>query len=139
SRWRGRYLRPALPRRGASQRRQPRSRSVRAGGDGRKGWSYVGAEPMLDLPNEAVEGRREARLVRMIRRPGGDGDRGPLSARVGQPDRPQVGVLDGPPITLDRGDRHRERRAVGFPWHDDRRETTLAAGVLLDRAGHDLW
>src|SRR5215813_4985287 len=75
----------------------------------------------------------------MIGRFGGDGDRGPLVPGLFQPDGAEVGVLDGPPVGFDRGDRHAEDDRVALPWDDDRGDTALRACVLLDRARNDLW
>jgi hypothetical protein len=64
----------------------------------------------------------------MIGRFGGDGDRGPLLASALSADRAEVGVLDGPPVGLDRGDRHAEGDLVALPG------TTIAETLPCVRA-----
>src|SRR5712692_7487292 len=105
--------------------------------DRREGSSWLDVKPALDLLDEAFEYGGELLLLGMGRRFGGDVHRRPLRARVDEVNRAEVGVLDGPAVALDRGDSHPQRRGVTLPWHDDGGDVALAAGVFLDRAGHD--
>ena len=62
----------------------------------------------------------------MIRLVGRDRPRGSESCPASiKPDRAEVGVLDGPPVALDGGDRHAQRGRVALPRHDDRRRRAL--------------
>jgi hypothetical protein len=93
---------------------------------------------VLDLPDETIENGGELVALGVVRRFGRDRHLGPLLAGVDQPDRPEVGVLDRPAVTLDGGDRHAKCGGVALPRHDDRRDVALAPRILLDHAGHDL-
>jgi DNA-binding FadR family transcriptional regulator len=60
---------------------------------------------------------------------------GHFISHVGQPDCPQVRMLQRPTLALGRGDRHAQCGTIAFPRHDDRGEAALPNGQLLNRAG----
>jgi GntR family transcriptional regulator, transcriptional repressor for pyruvate dehydrogenase complex len=64
-----------------------------------------------------------------------DSHKGQVISQVGQSDRPQIGMLDSPPVALNRGDRHAQSDRIAFPRNDKRIEPPLAGGVSFDRTG----
>ena len=95
-------------------------------------------ESALHLPGKPVEDGSELLGLGVVGRFRGDGHFGSLRADVTETDGAEIGVLDDPSVGFDGGHRHAERGAVAFPGDDDRGDVLLAAGVLLDRARHDL-
>jgi GntR family transcriptional repressor for pyruvate dehydrogenase complex len=89
----------------------------------------------LDLAGKSVEERRELLFFHVIRLASRYGHAGQFISQVGQSDRPQVGVLDGPPVALGRGNSHAQCDAIAFPRYDDRMQAPVPGGVLFDRAG----
>jgi len=60
---------------------------------------------------------------------------GRFISHVGEADRPQVGMFQGPALTLSGGDGHTQRGTIALPRHDNRGQAALSDGKLLDRAG----
>src|SRR6185295_3164631 len=87
----------------------------------------------LELTGEALEDRRQLRRVALAR-VGGDRDACAVAAVIGQPDGPEVDVLDRPAFAGDGGDRHAERGRVALPRNDNGSDVGLRAGEVLDRA-----
>ncbi len=54
---------------------------------------------------------------------------------IGQADRTQIDMLQGPTLALRGGDCHAQRGMIALPRHDNRGEAALPDGKLLDRAG----
>ena len=57
-------------------------------------------------------------------------------SHIGQADRSQIGVLQGPALALSRSDGHAQRCAIALPRHDNRGQAALADCQLLYRAGN---
>ena len=64
---------------------------------------------------------------------------GRFISHVGQPDRAQVCVLQGPTLALRRRDGHTQRRTITFPGNDNRGQAALSDCQLLNRAGEGAW
>jgi DNA-binding FadR family transcriptional regulator len=64
---------------------------------------------------------------------------GRFISHVGEADRPQIGVLQGPTLALGRGDCHGQRGAITFPWHHNRGQAAQPDSKLLNRAGDGAW
>jgi GntR family transcriptional regulator, transcriptional repressor for pyruvate dehydrogenase complex len=64
---------------------------------------------------------------------------GRFISHVGQPDRSQIDVLQGPTFALGRCDCHAQRVTITLPWHDNRGQAALSDGQLLDRARDGTW
>jgi len=60
---------------------------------------------------------------------------GGFVSHVGEPDRSQIGMLEGPTFALSGGDGHTQRGTIALPRHDNRGQAALSDGKLLDRAG----
>jgi DNA-binding FadR family transcriptional regulator len=58
---------------------------------------------------------------------------------VGQADRSQVGMLQGPTLALGGGNSHAQRGTIAFPRHDNRGQAAKSDGKLLDRARDGAW
>src|SRR3974377_2546523 len=56
-------------------------------------------------------------------------------SHIGQADRSQIGVLEGPTFALRGGDGHTQRGTITFPRYDNRGQAALTNGNLLDRTG----
>src|ERR1700680_1802206 len=93
--------------------------------------SWRDLEPALELVGEPVEQRGQLLLLYVIRLMSCDGHTGQIVSKVGQFDRPQIGMLDVPPVTLRRTDCHAQRDAIAFPRHDNRVQAPLPGSVFL--------
>src|SRR5260370_34873247 len=98
------------------------------------GSAWGDLQSVLDLAGKSFEERRQFLLLCVIRFVSRDGYAGQIVSQVGQSDRSQVGVLDGPPVALGRSYRHAQRDAIAFPWHDNGAQPPFPGGALLNRA-----
>ena len=60
---------------------------------------------------------------------------GRFISHIGQADGSQIGMLQGPALTLSRCDGHTQRGTIALPRHDNRGQAALSDGKLFDRAG----
>ena len=58
---------------------------------------------------------------------------------VSQPERAQVGVLQGPTLALRGSDRHAQRGTITLPRNDNRGKAALSDCQLLNRGGNGAW
>jgi GntR family transcriptional repressor for pyruvate dehydrogenase complex len=89
----------------------------------------------LDFVAESAEEFGQLLMLRMILKARKDFHAGHFISHVGQPDRPQVRMFQGPTFALSRGDCHAQRGTITFPRHDNRSQAALSDSKLLDRAG----
>ena len=92
-------------------------------------------ESGLEFDAESAEEFGEPLMFRMILKVCEDFHAGHFIPHVGQPDRSEVGMFQGPTFTLSRGDCHAQRDTITFPRHNESGKTSLSDGKLLDRAG----
>jgi GntR family transcriptional repressor for pyruvate dehydrogenase complex len=64
---------------------------------------------------------------------------GHFISNVGEADRSQVGVLQGPPFALGGGDRHGQRGTITLPRNHKGSQAAQPDGKLLDRARDGAW
>jgi len=89
----------------------------------------------LELTAESGEELREPLVFRMVLKVGKNFHAGGFISHVGQADRSEVGVLQGPTFALRGSDRHAQRGTIALPGHDNRGQAALSDGQLLNRAG----
>ena len=64
-----------------------------------------------------------------------DFDASRFISQIGEADGSKVGMLEGPPFALSRGNRHGQRGTITLPGDHESRQAALAKGNLFDRAG----
>jgi GntR family transcriptional repressor for pyruvate dehydrogenase complex len=91
------------------------------------------------LAAESGEELGESLIFRVVLKVGKNFHAGGSISHVGQADRSEVCVLQGPTLALCGSDGHTQRGTITLPGHDDRGQAALSDGQLLDRAGDGAW
>jgi GntR family transcriptional regulator, transcriptional repressor for pyruvate dehydrogenase complex len=92
-------------------------------------------ELRLDMTAESGEELGELLMFRMTLKVYKDFHAGGFISHVGQANRSQVRMLQGPTFALGRSDGHAQCGAIALPWNDNRGQAALADCQLLNRAG----
>jgi DNA-binding FadR family transcriptional regulator len=89
----------------------------------------------LDLAAESSEELGELLMFRVALNVDKDFHARGFVSQIGQADRSQIRVLQGPSLALSGSNRHAQRGTITLPGHDNGGQAALADGQLLDRAG----
>jgi DNA-binding FadR family transcriptional regulator len=89
----------------------------------------------LDFTAESGEELGESLLLRMLLKVRQNFHAGHFISEVGQANRSEIGVLQGPAFALRRSDGHTQRGTIALPRHHNRGEAAETDSKLLHRAG----
>jgi GntR family transcriptional regulator, transcriptional repressor for pyruvate dehydrogenase complex len=92
-------------------------------------------ELRLDLAAESGEELGELLMFRVTLKVYKDFHASGFISHIGQANRSEVRVLQGPAFALGRSDGHAQRGAIALPRHDNRSQAALTDRQLLNRAG----